>query len=112
MLLERFEALAQGEHALDIFLHDEILCRLLELHLPHPAVVRLSPIALAAEVLPRASGVLTISPKNRNSPPSASATATAMAFLVHIKTDVFAKLFHDVPPQWRLPRLGLNNPQA
>ncbi len=33
-------------------------------------------------------------------------------FFVHIKTDVFAKLFHDLPPQLRLTRLWLNKPQA
>ncbi len=48
MLVERFEALAQGKDAIDIYLHDEVLSRLLELDLLHPAVVRLGPVALAA----------------------------------------------------------------
>jgi hypothetical protein len=51
VLVERFEALAQGEHSIDLFLHDEVLCRLLEIDLLHPAVVCLSPIAFAAKAL-------------------------------------------------------------
>jgi hypothetical protein len=51
MLVERFEAFAQGEDAIDILLHDEVLNGLLELDLHHSAVVRLGPIALAAKAL-------------------------------------------------------------
>ncbi len=41
VLVKRVEAFAQGEDAIDILLHDEVLSRLLELDLLHPAVVRL-----------------------------------------------------------------------